>query len=96
MDILESEESDIEVLELQGDVENIHAFDGRFNKDLIQLEFGSFVLKGRKVEKEFCVMERSIEDGKCRLNVVKRVKSIYLFDRPPKYKRSTDDIKPGR
>lgn len=90
MDILDEEESDVELLELQGEVENMEAFDGRFDKELIQLEFGTFILSGRRVEKEFCILEQNIKDDKRYLRIIKKVKNVYLFDKPPKYKRPLD------
>lgn len=87
MDIVDCEESDIEVLELQGGVENMEAFDGVLVKDPVQLVFGTYVLLGRKVEKEFCVLERCVEDNRCYLRIAKRTRNVYLFDKPPRYRR---------
>ncbi|CCI73977.1 ECU09_0855 [Encephalitozoon cuniculi GB-M1] len=88
MDIVESEESDVELIELQGEVENMDAFDGRLNKELVQLEFGTCVLYGRKVHKEFCVLRADVCNGRPCLKIIKRIRSVYLFDKPPRYKRS--------
>lgn len=87
MDLSTSEESSMDLLELQGDVENMDAFDGRLNRDLVQLEFENFVLQGRKVAKEFCILERATRNGRRRLKVVRRTKEVLLFDKPPKYRR---------
>ncbi|AHL28966.1 hypothetical protein EHEL_090825 [Encephalitozoon hellem ATCC 50504] len=94
MDITDAEESDVELIELQGEVENMDAFDGRLDKELVQLEFGTCVLHGRKVHKEFCVLEADICNEKPCLRVIKRIKCVYLFDKPPRYRRpsSSKDI----
>lgn len=88
MNIVDAEESDVELIELQGDVENMDAFDGKFNKELVQLEFGTCVLHGRKVYKEFSVLEAVVCNEKPCLKVIKRIGCVYLFDKPPRYRRS--------
>jgi hypothetical protein len=87
-----AEEEDVDVLELQGEVENMDLFDGRFNRELVQLEFENFVLVGRKVQKEFCVVEKVIVGGRPRLTVIKKTKHVFLFDKPPRYRRPADRI----
>ena len=93
MDIVDLEESDVDLIELQGEVENTEAFDGKLNKELVQLEFETYILCGRKVDKEFSILEPGVRDGKPCLNVIKRVKTVYLFDKPPRYRRPTPQPK---
>ncbi|KAM0672654.1 hypothetical protein CWI42_100310 [Ordospora colligata] len=88
MQILTDEESDIEVLELQGDVENMDAFDGHFNKDLVQLEFPTFILQGRKIHKELSILQRDVVNSIPCIKLVRKLKTVYLFDKPPRYRRS--------
>ncbi|AHL30149.1 uncharacterized protein Eint_090815 [Encephalitozoon intestinalis ATCC 50506] len=88
MDILDAEESDVDLIELQGEVENMEAFDGRLNKELVQLEFGTCVLHGRKIDKEFNIIETDVCNGRPCLKVIKKVKCVYLFDKPPRYRSS--------
>ncbi|KAH9410820.1 hypothetical protein HK407_10g15860 [Ordospora pajunii] len=87
MEIVTEEESDIEVLELQGDVENMDTFDGCFNKDLVQLEFPTFILQGRKVHKELSILQRDIVNSTPCIKLVRKLKTVYLFDKPPRYRR---------
>lgn len=89
VDILDSEENDVDLLELQGDVENMDLFDGILNKNPVQLEFKTFILPGRKISKEFGIMEKSICDGKPALRIIKRIRTVYLFDKPPRYRRES-------
>lgn len=95
MDIVDSEESDVDLIELQGEVENMEAFDGKLNKELVQLEFGTYILSGRKVHKEFCILEPGVRNGMPCLNVIKRVKTVYVFDKPPRYRRPAPLPKDG-
>jgi hypothetical protein len=91
--ITTDEDEDIDLLELQGEIEGIELFDGRFNRELVQLEFENFILAGRKVEREFCIVEKRMVEGKLELRIIKKVRHVFLFDRPPKYKRAIASAK---
>lgn len=88
MKILESEESDVDIIELQGEVENFELFDAKFSKDPVMLEFDNFILEGGKIKKDFNIIEKIIDNDNIVLKTITKSNYVYLFDKPPKYKKA--------
>ncbi|WUR02912.1 uncharacterized protein VNE69_03131 [Vairimorpha necatrix] len=72
----------LDIFELQGESKNIHKFDGKFNRQKIELEFDTFILKGKKINKKISILEK--EDDQ--LKIISKEVNYYIFDKPPKYK----------
>lgn len=72
---------DLEIFEFQGEFENMDLFDGQFDKEKLQMRFKGFTLQGKKVKKDFTIVEK-VESSFIRRKVVQEV---ILFNQPPKF-----------
>jgi uncharacterized lipoprotein len=72
----------VEIYELQGEAENIEDFNGVFDKEKIFLDFSTYILKGKLVDKKVSVL---VKDDDGTMTIIEDVK-YYTFDKPPRYK----------
>lgn len=72
-----------EIFEFQGQFENIEQFDGSFDPKTMRMTFKDFYLEGRKVKKEFTIIQNDKESKI--LKYCGSVKEVILFDKPAKY-----------
>ena len=57
IEVLEKPENTA-IFEFQGEFEHLELFDGSFNEETLEMRFKSFTLKGKRVKKEFTVVEK--------------------------------------
>lgn len=71
-----------EIIELQGELQNIECIDVKFDSKNVVLDFDKFYLQGKRLDKSFIVLERV----DLQIKKIGDVKYIYLFDKPPVFK----------
>jgi len=75
-----------EIIELQGELENIELMRCELDREKIELHFDAFFLQGSLKEEKYTLIERiDTEDGPVFRKVLVR-NHVYFFNRPPRYK----------
>lgn len=75
-----------EIIELQGEVENIELISCELDREKVELHFDAFFLQGSLKEEKYTLIERvDTEHGPVFRKVLVN-SHVYLFNKPPRYK----------
>lgn len=86
VNIRQSSDRDLDIIILQGEVENIELINCELDKERVELHFESFFLNGQIKRETYTVIEREETSKGYVFKKLPVVSSVYVFDKPPRYK----------
>ena len=81
IEVIHNHQNNLILFEFMGEFENDDMFNGIYNKDTLQLVFSNFYLQGKKIQKQFIILEKI--DNK--IIVLQQVKEVILFNTEPRF-----------
>lgn len=80
INILQKPEA-VDIFEFQGEFDHLELFNGVYDNEKLQMVFKGFTLQGKKVKKEYTVIEK--DDNTFYQRII--LQEIIVFDQPPKF-----------
>ena len=82
------EGDDMDIIELQGDLENIELIDCKLDRDKVELHFENFFLQGCIKDETYTLLERTYTGGRYVFRKFPAKRKVFFFNKPPRYKFS--------
>jgi hypothetical protein len=81
-----SGDEEFEIIELQGELENIELINCELDRERIELHFDTFFLQGILKEEKYTLIEKIDTEQGAVLRKVHVADTVYFFNKPPRYK----------